>query len=81
MRPNRQTRRRKGKSDPTDAKAAARAVLSAEAAGSPKACDDLVEMIRVLRVARGTAVLRRSTLCARPAADFCPACVSINEEA
>jgi transposase len=60
MRPNRQTRRRKGKSDPTDAEAAARAVLSAEAAGSPKAGDDLVEMIRVLRVARGTALKART---------------------
>jgi transposase len=60
MRPNRQTRRRKGKSDPTDAEAAARAVLSAEAAGSPKAGDDLVEMIRVLRVARGSAIKART---------------------
>ena len=60
MRPNRQTRRRKGKSDPTDAEAAARAVLSAEAAGAPKAGDDLVEMIRVLRVARGTAIKART---------------------
>ncbi len=57
---SRQTRRRKGKSDPTDAEAAARAVLSAEAAGSPKAGDDLVEMIRVLRVARGTAIKART---------------------
>src|SRR5205814_9876854 len=60
MRPNRQTRRRKGKSDPTDAEAAARAVLSAEAAGSPKAGDDLVEMIRILRVARGSALKART---------------------
>lgn len=60
MRPNRQTRRRKGKSDPADAEAAARAVLSAEAVGSPKAGDDLVEMIRVLRVARGTAIKART---------------------
>jgi transposase len=60
MRPNRQTRRRKGKSDPTDAEAAARAVLSAEAAGSAKAGDDLVEMIRVLRVARSTAIKART---------------------
>jgi transposase len=60
MRPNRQTRRRKGKSDPTDAEAAARAVLSAQAGGSPKAGDDLVEMIRVLRVARGTALKART---------------------
>jgi transposase len=60
MRPNRQTRRRKGKSDPTDAEAAARAVLSAEAAGSPKAGDELVEMIRLLRLARGSALKART---------------------
>lgn len=60
MRPNRQTRRRKGKSDPTDAEAAARAVLSAEVTGSPKAGDHLVEMIRVLRVARQTAIKART---------------------
>jgi transposase len=55
IRPNRQTRRRKGKSDPVDAEAAARAVLSGEASGIPKAGDDLAEMIRVLRVERCTA--------------------------
>lgn len=55
IRPNRQKRRLKGKSDPIDAEAAARAVLSGEASGAPKAGDDLVEMIRVLRVARFSA--------------------------
>jgi transposase len=60
IRPNRQTRRRKGKSDPTDAEAAARAVLSGEAAGAPKAGDDVVEMIRVLRVARTTGMKART---------------------
>ena len=55
LRPNRQARRRNGKSDPADAEAAARAVLSGEATGTPKSGDDLVEMIRVLRVARSTA--------------------------
>lgn len=55
LRPNRQARRRNGKSDPVDAEAAARAVLSGEATGTPKSGDDLVEMIRVLRVARSTA--------------------------
>ena len=34
--------------------------MSAEAAGSPKAGDDLVEMIRLLRVARGTAIKART---------------------
>ena len=60
IRPNRQTRRRKGKSDPADAEAAARAVLSGEAAAIPKAGDDVVEMIRVLRVARSTALKART---------------------
>lgn len=60
IRPNRQARRRNGKSDPADAEAAARAVLSGEATGSPKAGDDLVEMIRVLRVARSTAMKART---------------------
>ncbi|MDQ6782723.1 MAG: IS110 family transposase [Actinomycetota bacterium] len=55
VRPNRQARRLHGKSDPADAEAAARAVLSGEATGTPKSGDDLVEMIRVLRVARSTA--------------------------
>jgi len=55
IRPNRQTRRRNGKSDPTDAESAARAVLSGEANGAPKGGDDVVEMIRVLRVARSSA--------------------------
>jgi transposase len=60
IRPNRQTRRQKGKSDPTDAEAAARAVLAGEAAGIPKAGNDLVEMIRVLRVARASAMKART---------------------
>ena len=60
MRPNRQTRRRKGKSDPKDAEAAARAVLSGEAHASPKAGDAQVEMIRSLRVARSTAMKART---------------------
>jgi transposase len=55
IRPNRQTRRRKGKSDRLDAEAAARAVLSGDAAGVPKAGDDVAEMIRALRVQRCTA--------------------------
>ena len=54
-RPNRQTRRRKGKSDPVDAEAAARAALSGEASGRPKSRTGAVEMIRVLRVARRSA--------------------------
>ena len=60
MRANRQTRRRKGKSDPTDAEAAGRAVLAGEAAAAPKSGDDVVEMIRVLRVVRVTAMKART---------------------
>ena len=55
-RPNRQTRHRKGKSDPVDAVAAARASLSGTASGSPKTRDGNVEAIRVLMVARRSAV-------------------------
>jgi transposase len=55
IRPNRQARRLRGKSDPADAEAAAAAVLSGEASGIPKASDAAVEMIRALRVARSTA--------------------------
>jgi transposase len=55
IRPNRQARRLRGKSDPADAEAAAAAVLSGEASGTPKTSDAAVEMIRALRVARSTA--------------------------
>ncbi|MHB8619211.1 MAG: IS110 family RNA-guided transposase [Chloroflexota bacterium] len=59
-RPNRQTRRHNGKSDPADADAAASAVLSGDAVGLPKSGDDKVEMVRVLRVAGKTAVKART---------------------
>jgi transposase len=52
--------RRNGKSDPLDAEAAARAVLAGEAVGEPKSGDGRVEMIRVLRSARQSAVKARS---------------------
>ena len=50
-RPNRQMRRQRGKSDPVDAESAARAALNGEATIVPKDHDDIVESIRVLRVA------------------------------
>jgi transposase len=59
-RPDRATRRRRGKSDPVDADAAARAVQAGEASGIPKAQDGIVEMLRALRVARQTAVKART---------------------
>jgi transposase len=49
-RPNRQLRRRRGKSDTVDAEAAARAALSGQAT-PPKSQVGIVESIRVLRVA------------------------------
>jgi transposase len=55
-RPNRQTRHRQGKSDPVDALAAARAALSGSATGSPKSRNGNVEAIRVLMIARRSAV-------------------------
>ncbi|MEE9532849.1 MAG: IS110 family transposase [Acidimicrobiia bacterium] len=54
-RPNRQNRRRVGKSDPTDAISAARAALSGEASVTPKSRNGPVEEIRVLLVARRSA--------------------------
>jgi transposase len=59
-RPNRQRRRRRGKSDPADAEAAARAVLAGEATAVPKARDGVVEAIRVLQLARASAVKART---------------------
>jgi transposase len=54
-RPNRQLRHRRGKSDPTDAIAAARAALSGEASGQPKLRNGPMEQMRVLLVARRSA--------------------------
>jgi transposase len=59
-RPNRQRRRRNGKSDPTDAEAAARAVLAGEATATPKTRGGIVESIRVLRVAHSGAIKART---------------------
>ena len=59
-RPNRQTRRRRGKSDTVDAEAAARAALSGEANSEPKAGDGPVEAIRMLRLARRSALKART---------------------
>ena len=57
---NRQHRRRYGKSDPADAEAAARAVLSGEATGVPKARDGIVESIRTLHVVKRSALKTRT---------------------
>lgn len=55
-RPNRSRRRNRGKSDPTDAESAARAVLANDAAGVPKAKSGMAEALRTLSVARRSAV-------------------------
>lgn len=59
-RPKRRHLRRRGKSDSRDAEAAARAVLAGETAGVPKSGDGRVEMVRVLRTARRSAVKART---------------------
>jgi transposase len=51
-RPNRQARRRRGKSDTVDAVAAARAAQSGDATGLAKARDGNVESMRVLRLVK-----------------------------
>jgi transposase len=53
-------RRRRGKSDPIDAEAAARAVLSEQATATPKAGDGPVEMIRMLKATKNSAVKART---------------------
>jgi transposase len=54
-RPNRQVRRRHGKTDVVDAIAAARAVLSGDATGSPKAHNGPVEALRLLKIVQRSA--------------------------
>lgn len=58
-RPNRQVRRKRGKSDPIDAVAAARAALSGEASVIPKLRNGPMEQMRVLLVARRSARQQR----------------------
>ena len=59
-RPNRATRRRVGKSDPVDAEAAARSALAGHATAIPKTADGAVASIRVLRIARTSAIRQRT---------------------
>jgi transposase len=54
--PDRRAQRKLGKSDPTDAISAARAVQAGTATGTPKTRDGVVEAIRALRVARNGAI-------------------------
>ena len=60
IRPGRQDRRLRGKSDPLDAEAAAAAVLSGKARNLPRASAERVEMIRSLRIARASATKART---------------------
>jgi transposase len=55
-RPDRSARRRRGKSDPVDAEAAARAVLADQVTAIPKTGSPWWKLVRCLRVARTTAV-------------------------
>ena len=59
-RPDRSTRYRKGKSDPTDAEMAARVVLAGVANATPKSSEGDVEMIRMLKSVKDSAVKART---------------------
>lgn len=59
-RPKRRDEHRDSKSDPIDAELAARAVLAGTAIGESKGTEGRVEMIRVLRAARRSAVKARA---------------------
>ena len=58
-RPDRSDRRRRGKDDTLDAENAAHAALAGHRVITPKTRDGMVEALRVLRVARTTAVKAR----------------------
>lgn len=59
-RPDRSMRRHRGKTDAVDAEAAARAVISGRATVTPKTGDGAVEMLRVFKVAKGSAIKART---------------------
>jgi transposase len=58
--PNRQARHTQGKSDRLDAEQIARAVLAGEGVATPKTKSGPIEAIRVLRVARASAIRSRT---------------------
>ena len=60
-RSDRRLRRAAGKSDTIDAEAAARSVLAGQSTAIPKTADGAVEMMRLLKIARDTAVKARTT--------------------
>jgi transposase len=59
-RPNRRARRHLGKTDTLDAESVAQMVLSGEATATPKRRDGIVEAIRVLQIARRSAIKART---------------------
>jgi transposase len=59
-RPDRATRRRRGKTDAVDAENAARVVLSGRSTAVAKAADGSVEMIRMFKLAKDSAVKART---------------------
>ena len=59
-RPDRSVRYRKGKSDPSDAEMAARSVLAGVADATPKSGEGEVEMLRMLKSARDSAIKART---------------------
>jgi transposase len=59
-RPDRAGRRRKGKTDAFDAEAAARSVISGEATTIPKSADGPVEMLRIFKLAKDSAIKART---------------------
>jgi transposase len=58
--PDKATRRRRGKTDAIDAETAARAVLSGQANGSMKTGDGPVEMLRMFKLAKASAIKART---------------------
>lgn len=58
--PDRATRRRRGKTDTIDAEAAARAVLSGQATATAKSSDGDVEMLRLFKLAKSSAIKSRT---------------------
>ncbi|MGW7400925.1 IS110 family transposase [Streptomyces cyaneofuscatus] len=58
--PDKATRRRRGKSDIVDAEAAARAVITGRATATAKAGDGPVEMLRLFKMAKASAIKSRA---------------------
>ena len=58
--PDKATRRRRGKTDTIDAEAAARAVLSGRATATAKTGDGPVEMVRMFKLAKASAIKSRT---------------------